>query len=969
MVGQILRNPRVSKPKMLLWLLAFIGLTLLAGISVSLANRQTGGPLLINELVASNGVGLADEDGEFPDWIEIHNAGSQPVNLSGYSLTDDPTLPQKWRFPAITLPGSGYLLVYASGKNRTDPAQPLHANFRLRRSGDFLGLYRILDERFVDELQPRYPPQLRDMAYGRTNGGDFGFLSPATPGQANAAQNSWAGVVSPVLFSVNRGYYEQPFSVELSTQTPGALIRYTTDGSTPDANHGQLYSGPVEISGTTPLRAVALKDGYLPAPGASQTYIFPADVLAQPATPPGWPAAWGRHQVDFKDYVAGAPVEADYEMDPEIAHSPRYQPDLLAGLKTIPSLSLVTDMQNFTDLYSNPQGRGLDWERPVSVELLLPDSAEPGFQVNAGLRIQGGVGRNEFYPKHSFRLFFRGGYGETKLNFPLFADSPVTEFDTLVLRGGVNRAFDGTFQNRQTTYARDQWLRDSQIATSGVGAHGIFVHLYINGLYWGLYNLTERPDAEFGASYLGGQAQDWVVMNHGGVVDGPEEEQARLIELYREFAVAGSDPAERARLRQIIENLVDVPHFFDYIIVNWYAGNEDWGENNWYAGRRLPDGQLTYFAWDGEKTWFDGAKIYLGRANASRPNVVIPLLRLLLDDPDYRTLFADRLYRHLFHDGALTDASARNHWLALTNPLEKAIVAESARWGDSRHEEPITQDDWRAARDDVLAQMAGNAAKLIGEAREQGFYPAIDPPEFNQPGGLIGPDFRLEMSAPSPQTVIYYTTTGSDPRQPGGAVAPAAQVYRKPVRLLADTKLKARAFDGQNWSALNEADFKVAEQISRLTITELMYNPPAGSDYEFIELKNTGTADFELSNMYFEGIKFTFPANTVLQPGQLLVVASNATAFAEKYPTAPLTGAYRGNLSNSGERVSLLDAHGRLVTSVAYSDSGGWPLSADGRGDSLVLVKPTGNPDDPKSWRASINVGGSPGRDEQQSLP
>jgi hypothetical protein len=968
-VNQILRNPRTSKTKIILWAAAFVCLLLLAGISVSLARRATDGPLLINEFVASNGLGLADDDGDFSDWIEIYNAGNQPVNLAGYTLTDDPTLPAKWRFPDVTLGSGDYLLVYASGKNRAQAGQPLHANFRLSKNGDFLGLYRILDQRFVDAVEPQYPPQFRDLPYGRIDADTFGFLSQVSPGAANTAPETWTGAVKPVAFSVQRGFFEQPIRVELTTATPDATIRYTTDGSDPAGPNGQPYAGPINIDSTTTLQAIAQKDGLLPAPATTHTYIFTDNVLAQPANPPDFPQTWGRHQIDFKEFVAGTPVEADYEMDPDIVGNPRYREELTAGLSAIPSLSIVTDGQAFADLYSNPQGRGPDWERPVSVELIVPDGSGPGFQTNAGLRIQGGVGRNEFYVKHSFRLFFRGEYGDTTLNYPLFANSPVTGFDTLVLRGGVNRSFNGTFENRETTYARDQWLRDSQIEMSGVGANGTFVHLFINGLYWGLYNLTERPDAEFAASYLGGEPDDWVVMNHGGPVDGPETELAGLIELYRDFATAGDDPTERARLRELVESLVDVPQFFDYIIANWYGGNQDWGENNWYAARRLPDGPLHYFVWDAEKTWFDGADIYLGRTDASRPNVVIPILRLLLDDPDYRQLFTDRLYLHLANDGALTDANAQARWLTLTDPLELAIAGESARWGDSRHNDPITPDDWRAARANVLAQMDGNAAKLLQLAREQGFYPALDPPDFNQRGGLIDPDFRLELSGAPPGATIYYTTSGNDPRQPGGEIAPDARPYREPIPLQTDAVIKARAFDGESWSALNEASFKLAEQVTQLVISELMFNPPAGNAYEFIELKNVGTAEIDLSNATFEGINFTFPANALLQPGELLVLASNAEAFAEQYPGAPLAGVYRGNLSNAGERISLRDAAGNVLVSVAYADENGWPLSADGRGDSLVLIRPNGDPDNPKSWRASIELHGSPGRDESGASP
>ncbi|GAB4434908.1 MAG: hypothetical protein Kow0031_16650 [Anaerolineae bacterium] len=961
---------KAQKLRVLVWGLALLALLLLTAIALSLTNLRQSGPLLISELMAANSAGLTDEDGDFSDWIEIHNPTGQAINMSGYALTDDPANPAKWTFPDVSLPAGGYLLVFASGKNRLDPAGPLHTNFRLRQEGDFLGLYSVLNQRFADALEPRFPPQFQDMAYGRIEpGGEFGFLAEATPGQPNSSQLAWLGQVEPVQFSVGRGYFSAPFEVALTTATPGATIRYTTDGSEPTAGYGLTYSNPIAINGSTPLRAIALKEGLLPSASVTHSYIFVEDVLSQPANPPGFPTTWGTHQVDFEDFVAGTPVEPDYAMDPEITTDPRYRQQLIDGLTDIPALSLTMDMAHFDDLYSNPQGRDMLWERPVSIEWLPAGGIGPQFQTNAGIRIQGGVGRNEFYPKHSFRLFFRSQYGPATLNFPVFPDSPVTEFDTLVLRGGVNRSFVGTFQNRQTTYTRDEWSRASQVAVSGVSPHGAFVHLYLNGLYWGLYNLTERPDAGFAAAHLGGQPEDWVVMNHGGTVDGPDPELGALIEQYRTLAEAEVNPALRDALRASLPTLVDITQFFDYVIVNWYAGNQDWGENNWYAARRLPDGPLNYFVWDAEKTWFEGADIYLGKPDASRPNVVRPILTLLLENPDYRLHLADRLYRHLFNNGALTDANALARWRDITEPLERPIVAESARWGDFRDtEEPITQTDWLAARDNVAGQMEGNAARLIDLARAQGFYPPLDPPQFSQHGGRVGDDFTLAMTLPelSAGSRLYFTTDGSDPRQPGsGAAAGSATLYSGPVAITQTTTVKARALSGSDWSALAEAEFYAAPRTSQVRLTEIMYNPPDGSDYEFIELKNVGNGPLDLSNATFSGINFTFPGSgAVLRPGEFFVLVRNPAAFTDRYPDVAVTGEFSGNLSNNGETISLFGPDGKLLETVTYNDKGGWPISPDGRGDSLVLTDDGGDPNSPRSWRASRQVGGSPGSDE-----
>jgi hypothetical protein len=568
------------------------------------------------------------------------------------------------------------------------------------------------------------------------------------------------------------------------------------------------------------------------------------------------------------------------------------------------------------------------------------------------------------------------------LEYPLFPDSPVEQFDTVVLRGGVNRSYagylglgDSEHDLRLTTYTRDEWLRASQIAMSGVGSHGIFVHLYLNGLYWGLYNVVERPDASFMAAYFGGDKEEWFVANQSGPVSGASERFDTLHQLARQDDLA--EPEKYAA----IQAYLDVTQFIDYLILNFYSGNIDWAHNNWYAGVRNPDGQVNYFVWDGEKTWYDGAKIYLGEEKfGGKHNLLKRLVPALMKNDDFRTAFADRLYQHLFNKGALTDANAQARWLEINAPIELAIIGESTRWGDVLFEPPLTQADWRVARDDVLAQMEGNAAKLIQLARAAGYYPELDPPAFNQQSGLVPQGFKVTLDLPTFPAgegqgySLYYTTDGSDPRLPvSGRVASGAVLYQEPIVLTTTTQLKTRLLktgpaSANIWSALNEATFKVTEQISHLQITEIMYNPLGGADYEFIELKNNGSAPIELANMSFEGIDFTFPPHTPpLEPGQFLVLAHYPEAFAGRYPEVAIAGVYEGQLSNAGEILTLKDSQGRVVISIDYDDENGWPISPDGRGDSLVLARAEGDPNDFKSWQASANVYGSPGADDPVS--
>ncbi|HEY85291.1 MAG TPA: hypothetical protein G4N96_09300, partial [Chloroflexi bacterium] len=326
--------------------------------------------LLINEFVAVNRTGLVDEDGDYSDWIELYNAVQNSVNLSGWSLTDDPKNPNKWRFPDITLRGGDYLLVFASAKNRRDPNSPLHANFKLNRKGEYLALYNIFSEQLSTMDASPFPAQFKDTAYGRRGDeASYGYLNSPTPGQANAESLAWQGIVSDLAFSFQRGFYDEAIAVELFTATPGASIYYTTDGSEPGEMSGALYTKAIPITNTTLLRAAAYKSNFHPSPIATHSYLYLADILDQPPNPANFPPDWGVYSKNRDSYkaVKGEPIIADYEMDPKIAQDPRYREPLIEGLKSLPSLSLVTDIANF-DIYANPQERGEAWERPVSLE-------------------------------------------------------------------------------------------------------------------------------------------------------------------------------------------------------------------------------------------------------------------------------------------------------------------------------------------------------------------------------------------------------------------------------------------------------------------------------------------------------------------------------------------------------------------------------------------------------------------------
>ncbi len=571
------------------------------------------------------------------------------------------------------------------------------------------------------------------------------YFAEPTPRGPNGT--SFIDFVADTKFSVDRGFFDDPFQVEITTKTAGATIRYTTDGSAPTQSNGTTYTAPITISRTTALRAAAFMADHQPSDVDTQTYIFLDDVIQQPVTPTGFPSTWGGHT-------------ADYQMDPDVVNSPLYSATIKDDLKSIPTMSLVMDLKDIFGsggIYSNTNASGVTWEKPGSIELIQPDGLVSDltgeFQVNAGIRIYGGVGRNAQFEKHTFRFLFKNEYGPSKLDFPLFGQDATDRFDTIILRAGFNNSWhrQASGEERQAQFIRDEWVRQTQLDMGQIGLHGTFVHLYINGLYWGLYNPVERANADFGSSYLGGDKEDYDALNSypRNVVDGDADAWIAA----QNIANAGvSTQAGYDALAQY----VDIPNLIDYMIVNFYGGNRDWDDHNWYSVRRREDGEgYKFISWDSERTLESiTGDNRTGVGQQNKPSLLYSRLR---QNAEFRLEFADHVQRHFFNNGALSPEAAAARYQELATLIDRAIVGESARWGDSSRASPYTRDnEWVAERDRLMNQYFPQRTDVVlNQLRAVGLYPNVGVPEFNQHGGNVLWGFGLTMTAEAGGNVNY----------------------------------------------------------------------------------------------------------------------------------------------------------------------------------------------------------------------
>lgn len=934
----------------------------------------TPGKVVLSELLAQNLSGLRDEDGAPQDWIELENRGAAAVSLEGWSLTDDPDMPGKWVFPAVVLQPGERLVVFASGKDRRHPGAALHTNFKLGVAGEYLGLFNHEQPReAIAELAPAYPEQRNDISYGLAADGSWRYFAQPTPGAPNTG-STLAGVTPEVKFSVKRGFYDAPFDLELSCQSPEAQIRYTLDGAPPTATTGTRYTGPIRIDRTRVVRAVAVAPGLLPSRVKTHSYFFVEDIVHQPALPEGFPAQWGSRVV----------TTGDYEMDPRIVEDPRYSQRVRDGLRSLPALSLVMSIEDWFSpdrgIYSNGDREGIAWERTGSLELVTADGRE-SVQEDCGLRIQGGSSTNPWKSyKLSMQARFRSDYGAAWFEHRLFKDSAADRFDTLIIDAGLNYVWtygggvSPTDQRGRAKYLTDQFASDLQLACGGMAVHGRFVNVFINGVYWGLHNLHEEPEAAFGATYIGGDKDEYDVIKHTGsnVLDGNRAAWDQMMTLARRDL---SEPANYEALAAML----DIPAFIDYMLVHFYIGDTDWPHHNWYAlRRRVPDAKWYFVSWDSEHSL---KSVNENRTGVTNANTCAEIYNRLRANPEFRLLFADRVQRHFFNGGVYYVNPQSPAWdpahpennrpAALYNrrvaEIDTALVAESARWGDNqRPSRPYTRDTeyeetLRWLNETYFPQRSGI---VLEQLRSAGLYPNVTAPSFSRHGGVVPAGYQLILSSPAGE--IWFTTDGTDPRQPGsGAVAPSARRYDgKPLVVDHPFWLRARVLARGEWSALVEATFSVGAAALTVLPTEIMYNAAGGGEYEFLELVNLAEWPVDLSGHRLAGIDYLFPPGSVARPGQpiLLVSDRNPTAFAARYPGVIPDGFYPGTLADRGEAIQLETPEGRILWRVAYDDRGVWPALADGEGRSLELRRPEGDLSEPASWTESRELGGSPGR-------
>ena len=832
-----------------------------------------------------------------------------------------------------------------------------------------------------------------------------------------------------ITFDHDAGFYRDPFTLELQTDAAGHNIVYTLDGSNPQTSATAVNGGPSASISVDPesaagraktpvfiVRASLAAEGFAPSRPVTKSFIFLDEVITQGHPGGNWPTSSVNGQV------------IDLAMDSDVVNDPRYSSQMEESLLEIPTISLVTDnadmFSSSSGIYVNAYSHGEQWERECSVELINPDKSQ-GFQVNAGVRIRGGYSRQGENPKHAFRLFFRKEYGPGKLVYPLFGDEGASEFDKIDLRTEQNYSWslDGDTHN---TFLRDIFARDAQRDLGQPYTRGRYYHLYLNGMYWGIFQTEERPQADYAETYFGGDEEDYDVIKvsvegwpyFNEATDGTMDPWQDLLNKCSRgftsnadyFALEGKDqygkPVKNTRV------FVDIDNLIDYMMVIFYTGNVDAPvsafnsngmANNYFAisNRENKGKGFVFIAHDSEHTMFIDPiyvhnGLYENRVTINDPAMTVTginnfqpqwLHQKLLANPEYRLRFADRAYRQFSAGGVFSPEKCLERFRERKEQIDTAIIAESARWGDAKTAIPRNKiDDWLPETNALESNFFPvRTGIVISQLKAAGLYSSLQPTVIKENGialtgnVIFSSPMAILLVNPNTQGAIYYTTDGSDPRVIGGTVSSSALLAPNSTTLniSATTVIKSRIVNGQTWSTLKEISFSSSvEDYTNLKVTEVHYHPSDlingkdtvdGKDLEFLELKNTGNSAVNISGVTIDtAVYYMVPEGAILPPKAFYVVASKPGAFYEYYGMNA-SGNFQGNLSNAGEFILINDRAAGKILSFSYLDDFPWPVSADGDGNSLSANKslPTGDPNDYGYWKSSIKIGGSPFADDE----
>jgi len=787
-----------------------------------------------------------------------------------------------------------YLLV--PGQSR------FHTNFGISSGGELITLTdpdgSILDSIRVPELPP-------DISWGRQPDAsdNFYYFNPPSPGEPNVG--GFTTLIEPPLPDQEPGFYSSAIALGFGAVPPGRVYKYTLDGSIP--NLGSLsYTQPIPILQTTVIRVLTCApDGSNPTQSSFSYFINETPHLPVMSLI-FEPGAFFNN--DSGIYVLGSNASSDF---------PYFG-------------------SNFWE----------DWERQVHIEY-FENGNNLSYAASAGAKIFGGWSRGN--PQRSLALFARSRYGTSEFDYPFFPELDLDSFEALVLRNSGNDWNMSGYRDGFMTGLVTEKDLDRQAFQP--------VEVYLNGAYWGIYNLREKVNEHFLASHhdLDPEAIDLLGFDGSEVIHGDNSDYMSIINYVNTHALVSDLDFE------YIQERVDLKNFIEYQLAQIYFDNQDWPGNNikfWHGGEAGSKWRWILYDTDfGFSTWSTNNYIRntLEFATASNgpgwpnPPWSTLLLRKFLTNPGFRTDFILTACDLLNQDFKYTEvANALTH---IQQQLLPALPDHFSRWNHNSlanwNQEGVIMNNFALLRPSYMRTHFRNKFNLGADAQ---LRLNVEPISAGQ--------IRVHSIIPDnyPWVGLYFSNMPLDIRAialPGyefshweglGEDNPDLTLSMSTTTELTAVFIPVSPDDGS--LVINEINYHSSNEFDCADWLEL-YN---GTD-ESINLEAWSISDADGDNQ--------FPLSELqLLPDEYLVICSDSVSFRNVHGEAPrILGNLDFNFSNSGELIRLFNPDQILSDSVRYDDDDPWPSSPDGEGPTLELIYPNLDNGLSSSWATSDNLG------------
>ncbi|MFH0734983.1 MAG: CotH kinase family protein [bacterium] len=881
--------------------ISYLTLLFYIGLFFNIYSQQ----IKINEFMASNSNTINDPDyHKYSDWIEIYNGSDIDYNLFGHYITDDKLDKQKYKFTSnIIIPANGYGIIWADDNNNG-----AHTNFKLSADGEFIGLYNSSIE-VVDSMS--FSSQLQDVSFGRFPDGQniFYQFNPATPLSINLESSILNRLPDPV-FLLESGFYTGTQFLAISSQIPNANIYYTLDGSTP-TKHCNLFTDAIILDSTTVVKAVVFKSGYESSKIITKTYLI--------------------------NETTKLPVFS-------ISTNPENFFSDTSGIYVVGTNGILAYCSD------EPSNWNQDWERPIVIELFENDK-KLAFSADAGIKIFGGCSRT--FDQKSLSINFKNEFGIKQLQYRLFPDRNITEYNNFILRNSG--------EDWPSTMFRDGFLQTLIMQNTNIDCQAFRpAIMFLNGNYWGIHNVREKYNEHYIEEHYQIKEENIDLIEYSVVIkanNGNLTAHNNLMSYFENNVLTDSNNYN------YVKSIVDIDEFIDYQILQIYCANPDWPCNNvklWHTKDNSIKWRWMLFDLD---YCFGGngyGQYYINSlaAATATDSVGYPnppwstlFLRKFLENINFRNEFIQRFAVHI------NNTFETNYVTNIIDSL-KALISD---------EMPRHMNKWT----DLLVYI-NNWDDKVQVVRNFALY------RPNYMRNFIRQKFNLENTVNL--SLDVNDTNG------GKILIHNIDIKNNYIQRLfknVPVKIKAVARPGYTfvkWEGIynehekeititlnDNCNLKAVFEPAPLSSKNIVINEINFKSFElfdtgdWIELYNSFDWDVDLSDweiIDLSGNKFILPQNTKINANDYLVLCQDSVKYKSLYNKHnKFAGDFIFGLSDSEEMITLLNSNDSIVDEVYYNEDNNWVLYSQLSGQTLSLINPLSDNSIADNWKLSKGYG------------